>query len=187
MVFFSVPLTGQETHIGLLGGSTTAETYRDEYYQGALAGLFAQTVLSDHVQIRSEANWARTAVLERPAHHAPTMSSTWPPPTVVEFAEVNLQVRLGWRSDPLPVLESRIGLSTFGGGWLGTRLHGEMMGTKARRLDFGHLVGLGLSWWWNALLIQVDARYQEGERRLYSGGPTRKGSRLALGLGYRIH
>ena len=177
----------QETHLGLLVGRTTTEIYEDDYHHGRLAGIFVQARITEHLAVRSEADWVRTAVVEDRLLHPPSLLSSWPSPTVLEYGEVNLQGRLSWLSGTLPVLDSRMGLSGFGGGWLSTRTHGDVRGPNPRRFDFGHLVGLGASWFWSDLLVQVEARSYHGDRKLYVDGPTREGSQFLMALGYRIH
>jgi hypothetical protein len=84
-------------------------------------------------------------------------------------------------------MNSKIGLTLLGGGWLGAHLGGAVNEVEPRSVDFGHIVGLGVFWQWGSLLAQVDARSAHGEVVFWKEGPKRKNSELVFSLGYRIH
>lgn len=180
------PLHAQRAYLGAVAGRTSAELPEDVDHAGAMAGMFFQVDLWDHVGFRSEASWLRTGAVE----YSPVSSG--PPPGTpatrnLDYLEVNAVGRLSLQTGSLPPLGSSIGVSVFGGGWLGTRVDGSIGGSKPRGHDLGHLVGIGLFWGYDRLLLQVDMRSRHGEVRYWDHGPRNRGSLLAFSLGYRVH
>lgn len=184
-LFSPLPLQAQRTYFGAVGGMTATRLPGDIHHYGALAGLFFQGELSDHVGIRSEASWVQTGAGE----YSPLSSGTGAESVVtrdLEYFEVNALGRLSWASGALPPLGSKIGMAVMGGGWLGAHARGAISGSEPRSFDFGHLLGVGFFWKLDPVLVEVDLRSGPGEVRYWKQGPKRKTSQLVFSLGYRI-
>jgi len=180
------PVLGQRAFVGAMAGRNSTQLLDDRNLLGLSAGFFFQADLTDHFGIRSEATLVETGV------DAVSMSSTVPPGGEfpvwdMKFVQINAMGRLSWENRSLPPLGSRVGVSVFGGGWLGARTQGRVELGEPRDYDFGHLVGVGFSWGLDPVLLQVDLRSSHGEVGFWKHGPTRKGSELLVSLGYRVH
>ena len=177
----------QEGFLGILGGRTAVQLPYEVNHFGAMAGAYFQVDLSPHVGVRSEASWTRTGALARTDLNF-CHGCIWKPTAVdLDYAELNVTGRLSWAATSLLPLNAVLGFTVFGGGWLGARVRGRVAEEENRVADFGQLLGLGVSWTYERLMVEVSARSYHGERGLVPGGPKRRGSQLALGLGYRVH
>ena len=180
-------LSAQEGFVGVLAGRTAAELPHNVNHFGTLAGAFFQVNLSPHVGVRSEASWTRAGALARMDLND-CYDCFWEPTAVdLDFAELNATGRLSWTTEKLVPMNSELGFAVFAGGWLGARVHGRVAEKDNRVGDFGHLLGFGVFWTYERFMVEVSARSYHGERGLVPDGPTRRGSELDFGLGYRIH
>ena len=176
----------QQTYAGAVGGMTSTELPYETFHQGTMAGLFFQVDLSEHVALRSEASWVQTGAMEYLDIYSAPPSGLFVKKDL-EYADLNLVGRLSWATGAWQPMNSKIGLTLLGGGWLGAHLRGAVNEVEPRSVDFGHIVGLGVFWQWGSLLAQVDARSAHGEVVFWKDGPKRKNSELVFSLGYRIH
>jgi len=179
-------LHAQRAYAGAVGGGTSTELPDQIFHHGTMAGLFFQVDLSEHMALRSEASWVQTGAIEYLDIYSAPPAGRFVKKDL-EYAELNVMGRLSRATGALQPMNSKIGVTLLGGGWLGAHLRGAVHEVEPRSVDFGHIVGMGVFWQYGSLLAQVDARSSHGEVRFWKKGPKRKNSELVFSLGYRIH
>lgn len=179
-------LHAQRAYAGAVGGRTSTELPDQIFHNGSMAGLFFQVDLAEHLALRSEAGWVQVGAIEYLDIYSAPPAGTYVKRDL-EYADVNVMGRLSWATGVLQPMNSKVGISLVGGGWLGAHIQGAVHEVEPRSVDFGHIVGMGLFWNYDSFLAQIDARSVHGEVRFWKDGPRRKNSELVLSLGYRIH
>ncbi|MGD8322673.1 MAG: hypothetical protein PVJ02_19640 [Gemmatimonadota bacterium] len=183
LALFPAVLAAQETYVGMQIGRNAVDLLHHGTRTGLAAGLFTEVDLNDHVGVGWEVTWLRSAV-EEPLD---PWNSRWPNTADPEYLTTDLVGRLSWRVPaPLP-FDLAVGATVVGGGWLGYRTGGSYADAALRRADFGHVWGVAFFAERGRLKVEASARSYHGEREVWDGGPTQRGSPAFIGVAYRIH